>query len=438
MSEHLCRVVVVGGGFGGLRTARELRKANLLVTLVDRRNHHLFQPLLYQVATGDLSPANIASPLRHLLRKQKNCTTILAEVVDFDVEAKQVILADGTLPYDYLVLAAGATHSYFGNDHWEPFAPGLKTIEGATEIRSRILVAFENAEREIDPIKRAAWLTFVIVGAGPTGTELSGALSEIANYTLKNDFRNINPSDARVMLIEGGPRPLGVYPESLGAKVVAALSKLGVELRTNSMVIEIADGHVILKTNSTEERIDTRTVIWAAGVAASPLAKKLAAATGATNSRAGHILVNPDLSVANHPEIMAIGDTTNCIGENGKPLPGLAPVAMQQGEYVAARIVAMASGRTVDKPFKYRDRGSMAVIGRYQAVAMVGARQLSGLTAWLVWLVIHLMEITQFSNRVLVIVQWGSSFFFRNRSALLITHETAARLAIKATKDVAE
>ena len=438
MSEPLCRVVVVGGGFGGLKTARELRKANLLVTLVDRRNHHLFQPLLYQVATGDLSPANIASPLRHLLRKQKNCTTILAEVVDFDIEAKQVILADGTLPYDYLVLAAGATHSYFGNDHWEPFAPGLKTIEGATEIRSRILVAFENAERETDPIKRAAWLTFVIVGAGPTGTELSGALSEIANYTLKNDFRNINPSDARVMLIEGGPRPLGVYPESLGVKVVAALSKLGVELRTNSMVTEIADGHVIVKANSTEERIDTRTVIWAAGVAASPLAKKLAAATDATNSRAGHILVNPDLSVANHPEIMAIGDITNCLDENGKPLPGLAPVAMQQGEYVAARIVAMATGRTIDKPFKYRDRGSMAVIGRYQAVAMVGAQQLSGLTAWLVWLVIHLMEITQFSNRVLVIIQWASSFFFRNRSALLITHETAARLAIKATKDVAE
>jgi len=437
MAESLPRVVVVGGGFGGLRATRELRKANVQVTLVDRRNHHLFQPLLYQVATGDLSPANIASPLRHLLRKQKNCTTILAEVVDFDVAAKQVILADGILPYDYLVLAAGATHSYFGNDHWAPFAPGLKTIEGATEIRSRILVAFENAERELDPAKRAAWLTFVIVGAGPTGTELSGALSEIANFTLRHDFRNINPSDARVMLVEGGPRPLGIYPASLCAKAAAALVELGVELRTNSMVTEIADGHVLLKVDGREERIDTRTVIWAAGVAASPLARKLADATGGTNSRAGHIQVNPDLSVASHPEIMAIGDITNCVGENGQPMPGLAPVAMQQGEYVAARIVAMAAGRTIDKPFKYRDRGSMAVIGRYRAVAMVGERQLSGLTAWLVWLVIHLMEITLFSNRVLVVIQWASSFFFRNRSALLITHETAARLAIKAKNDVA-
>ena len=437
MAELLPRVVVIGGGFGGLRATRELRKANVQVTLVDRRNHHLFQPLLYQVATGDLSPANIASPLRHLLRKQKNCTTILAEVVDFDVAAKQVILADGVLPYDYLVLAAGATHSYFGNDHWAPFAPGLKTIEGATEIRSRILVAFENAERELDPAKRAAWLTFVIVGAGPTGTELSGALSEIANFTLRHDFRNINPSDARVMLVEGGPRPLAIYPESLCAKAAAALVELGVELRTNSMVTEIADGHVLLKVDGKEERVDTRTVIWAAGVAASPLAKKLAVATGATSSNAGHILVNSDLSVASHPEIMAIGDIANCAGDNGKPMPGLAPVAMQQGEYVAARIVAMATGRTIDKPFKYRDRGSMAVIGRYRAVALVGERQLSGLTAWLAWLVIHLMEITLFSNRVLVVIQWASSFFFRNRSALLITHETAARLAIKAKNDVA-
>ncbi len=429
MTHFLCRVVIVGGGFGGLRAAKALRKANLQVTLVDRRNHHLFQPLLYQVATGDLSPANIASPLRHLLRNQRNCTTLLAEVADFDLEGKRVILTDGELPYDYLILAAGATHSYFGNDHWEPFAPGLKTIDGATEIRSRILLAFEAAERETDPARRAACLTFVVVGAGPTGTELSGALSEIANYTLKYEFRNIDPSEARIMLIEGAARPLGVYPEPLCAKVSKALADLNIELRTNTMVTDIGDGYVLLKYDGELERIETKTVIWAAGVAASPLAKKLAARTGAATSRAGHIQVNPDLSVARHPEVMAIGDTVMCTGDNGKPLPGLAPVAMQQGDYVAKRIIALSAGKSFDKPFHYSDRGSMAVIGRFRAVAMVGDRQLSGFLAWLVWLVIHLMEITQFSNRVLVVIQWGGSFLFHSRAARLITHEELKSVA---------
>jgi NADH:ubiquinone reductase (H+-translocating) len=425
MASTLGRVVIIGGGFGGLRAATALRKANLSITLVDRRNHHLFQPLLYQVATGDLSPANIASPLRFLLRKQMNCTTLLAEVVDFDLTNKRVLLADGELPYDYLILAAGATHSYFGNDQWERHAPGLKTIEGAIEIRSKILRAFEVAERETTPEGRAAWMTFVIVGAGPTGTELAGALSEIANHSIRHDFRNINPSEARIMLVEGGAHPLGVYPESLSAKAAAALRDLRVDLRTSTMVTKIDEGYVILQTNGKEERVETKTVIWAAGVAASPLAKKLALATNTPMSRAGHIQVNPDLTINGHSEIMAIGDNSACIGNEGKPLPGLAPVAMQQGDYAAARIMAIASGKSFYKVFKYSDRGSMAVIGRFRAVALVGKRQLSGLPAWFVWLAIHLMEITQFSNRILVLIQWGSSFLFRSRSARLITHSEA-------------
>jgi NADH:ubiquinone reductase (H+-translocating) len=418
------QVVIIGGGFGGLRAARALRKADVEVTLVDRRNHHLFQPLLYQVATGDLSPANIAAPLRYLLRHQTNCTTIMAEVVDFDLDAKQVILADGKLPFDYLILAAGATHSYFGNDHWEAFAPGLKTIEGATEIRSRILSAFETAERETNLARRAAFLTFVIVGAGPTGTELAGALSEIAHHTLKHDFRHINPAEARIILIEAGPRPLGVYPEPLCAKAEKVLADLRIDLRTHTMVTEIGDGYVVTKSDGKKEHIAAKTVIWAAGVAASPLAKKLAAATGAATSRAGHIQVNSDLSVAAHPEIMAIGDIAMCMGNNERPLPGLAPVAMQQGDYAGARIIALERGLAFNKAFQYNDRGSMAVIGRFQAVALLGKRQLSGLTAWFVWVAIHLMEITLFSNRLLVLVQWGSTFLLRNRSARLITHES--------------
>jgi NADH dehydrogenase len=431
MTSSPRRVVIVGGGFGGLRAARGLRKANVQVTLVDRRNHHLFQPLLYQVATGDLSPANIAAPLRSILRKQRNCITLLASVTGFDVEAKRVILDDGELPYDYLILAAGATHSYFGNDRWEPYAPGLKTIEGATEIRSRILRAFETAERETDPARRAAWLTFIIVGAGPTGTELAGALSEISNHTLKHDFRYIDPSEARIILVEGGPRPLGFYPEPLCAKAAKALTDLNVELRLSTMVIDIGDGFVLLKHDNTEERIEAKTVIWAAGVAASPLAKSLAAQTGVSTSRAGHIQVNPDLTVGGHPEVMAIGDMSLCTGSNGKPLPGLAPVAMQQGDYAAARVAALSTGQAFTKPFHYNDRGSMAVIGRFRAVALVGNRQLSGLIAWLVWLVIHVMEITLFSNRILVIIQWGGSFLFRNRSARLITHEALTRNSAK-------
>lgn len=418
------RVVVIGGGFGGLRTVRALRRADVEITLLDRRNHHLFQPLLYQVATGDLSPANIASPLRYLLRKQRNCTTLLAEVVDFDLDRRQVILTDGQVPFDYLVLATGASHSYFGNPHWEQHAPGIKSIEDATEIRSRILLAFEKAEREPDPQQRQAWLTFVIVGAGPTGTELAGALSEIAHHTLRNDFRKINPREAKILLVEAGPRALHVYPEPLSQKATDALRRLQVDVRTDTLVTDIGAGYVQLKSADQQQTVPCRTAIWAAGVAASPLAKRLAAATGAELDRAGRIAVTGELSIAGHPQLMALGDTALSLDNDGKPLPGLAPVAMQQGDFAGRRIAALAAGAPFLETFQYKDRGSMAVIGRFKAIALVNGRQLSGFFAWLVWVLIHLMEITLFSNRLLVLLQWAGSFLRRNRSARLITHES--------------
>ncbi len=417
------RVVVIGGGFGGLRAVRALRKSDVDVTLLDRRNHHLFQPLLYQVATGDLSPANIASPLRYLLRKQRNCVTLLAEVVDFDLDGKRVLLTDGEVPFDYLVLATGASHSYFGNDHWEQHAPGIKSIEDATEIRSRILLAFEKAERETDPALRQAWLTFVIVGAGPTGTELAGALSEIAHHTLRYDFRSINPREANILLVEAGPRALHVYPESLSQKATDALRRLQVDVRTGTMVTDIGADFVKLKVGDQETTVACRTTIWAAGVAASPLAKKLADATGAELDRAGRIAVAGDLSIAGHPHLLALGDTALSLGSDGKPLPGLAPVAMQQGDFAGRRIAALVAGKPFTDTFSYHDRGSMAVIGRFSAIAVAGGRQLSGLIAWMAWVFIHLREITLFSNRLLVMIQWGGSFLRRSRSARLITHE---------------
>ncbi len=415
------KVVVIGGGFGGLRTVKSLRHADVEVTLIDRSNHHLFQPLLYQVATGDLSPANIAAPLRYLFRNQRNCTTLMAEVTDIDIDKKQVVMNDLCVPYDYLVLATGATHSYFGNDQWEKYAPGLKTIDGATEIRSRILGAFEAAEREPDPAKRAAWMTFVIVGAGPTGVELAGALSDVAYHSLKHDFRNINPNDTRIILIEGGHKPLHMYPDDLSQHALKSLNDLKVDLRIDTTVTDICEGYVSTQSAGVTNRIESNTVIWAAGVAASPLARQLAEKCGASTARAGQIAVGPDLTVPNHPEIMVIGDCSSFQGPGGRPLPGLAPVAMQQGDYVGKRITALISGCTFERPFSYRDRGSMAVIGRFQAVALIGNRHLKGLPAWFVWLVIHLMEITLFSNRLLVMIQWGVTFFLRRRSARLIT-----------------
>ncbi|MGN6133857.1 MAG: NAD(P)/FAD-dependent oxidoreductase [Aureliella sp.] len=425
------RVVVVGGGFGGLAAAKRLRSVPAQVTLLDRRNYHLFQPLLYQVATGVLSPANIASPLRGILRHQRNCRVLLAEVVDFDLKQQTVLTQEGgPIPYDWLIVAGGAKQGYFGHDEWERYAPALKTVEDATDIRKRILVAFEAAEIETDPERRKAWLTFVIVGGGPTGVELAGALSDIAHYTLRHDFRSIRSSEARIILVEASEYPLDMYAGDLPKKSLEALHKLHVEVRTKTKAVDVQDGYVILDCGGQRERIDTGTVVWAAGVKASPLAARLAAASGQTTDRAGRIAVGADLAIAGFPNVMVIGDMALAT-EGGKPLPGLAPVAMQQGKYAAARIEDALAGRKTPE-FRYHDRGTMAVIGRYRAVAQIGKYKFFGLFAWLMWLVIHIAEITQFRNRVLVFTQWGWTFFTRDRSARLITGEVDMQLPERA------
>lgn len=421
------RVVVVGGGFGGLAAVKSLRSARVQVTLLDRHNYHLFQPLLYQVATGVLSPANIASPLRSVLRHQRNCQVLMANVIDFDLKGQQVILEDrAPVAYDWLIVAGGATHGYFGHDEWAEFAPGLKTIEDATEIRKRILFAFEAAEIETDPKRRRAWLTFVIVGGGPTGVELAGALSDIAHHTLKYDFRTIRSSEARILLVEASEYPLDVYSGDIPKKSLDALHKMHVEVRTLTKAVDIKDGYVVLEHKGQRETIETGTVVWAAGVKASPLATKLAASSGASVDRAGRVAVGADLSLPGFENVFVIGDMV-VAKQDGKPLPGLAPVAMQQGKYVARRIRDKLANRSAGE-FRYHDRGTMAVIGRYRAVAQIGNRKFFGLLAWVMWLVIHIAAITQFRNRVLVFMQWGWTFFTRDRSARLITGETDSRL----------
>lgn len=420
------RVVIVGGGFGGLYAAQALRSPKVEVALVDRRNFHLFQPLLYQVATGGLSPADIAHPLRSILKHRRNVTVLLGEVIDFDLARKQLALVDGVLEYDSLVVAAGATSDYFGHQGWERHAPGLKTIEDATEIRSRILVAFEAAERERRAEVRRRWLTFAIVGAGPTGVELAGAIGEIANYTLKHDFRSIRPSEARILLIEGGDRVLPTYRPALSARAAADLAALGVTVRTGTFVEEVEETAVVLRSGEHCERIDTRTIIWAAGIRANPLAAKLAAATGTELDRQGRIAVMADLSLSGAPDVYVIGDMARCEQPGKKPLPGVAPVAMQQGAYVARRIVDSMNGRRT-AAFRYRDRGSMATIGRSRAVADLGWLAFGGLPAWLAWLFIHLLYLVEFENRVLVLWQWGWNYLTWNRGARLITGETHPR-----------
>ena len=415
------RVVIIGGGFGGLKAALKFRRSDVSVTLIDKRNFHLFQPLLYQVATGQLSPANIAAPLRSVLRRRKNCRVWMGEVVEIDVGKRFVKLRDGTgVPYDALIVAAGAGHSYFGHAHWEALAPGLKTIEDATEIRQRVLSAFEQAERTLDPEERKALLSFVIVGAGPTGVELAGALSEVARHTLKHEFRSIDPTEAQILLVEAGPKPLGMYPEKLVEATKRDLARLHVTLLTDAKVSNIEPDWVTLDSSGKEVRIHAHTILWAAGVQASPLGKQLAAATGVEVDRAGRVPVQPDLTIAGHPEIIVIGDLANCPGADGKPLPGLAPVAMQQGEYAARLIYDRLRGRQTP-PFRYRDWGSMAVIGRGSAVGILLGWKVKGFIAWLAWLFVHLMSIMQFQNRLLVLIQWGYTYLFRTRSARLIT-----------------
>ena len=413
-------VVIVGGGFGGLHAAQSLSRASVEVTLLDRRNFHLFQPLLYQVATGALSPANIAAPLRAVLKRQRNTRVLMAEVVDLDPSRRRLKLADGELDYDTLIVATGSRHHYFGSPHWEPLAPGLKTIEDATEIRRRVLSAFELAEREPESQKREAWLTFVVVGAGPTGVELAGALAEISRDTLKRDFRAIDPQKARILLLEGSDRVLPTYPPTLSTKARRSLLRLGVSVITGAMVSDVTAGSVTFRREGKAETVPARTVLWAAGVQASPFAQALAAATGAPLDKIGRLIVEPDLSLPGHPEILVIGDLAHFSHQSGSPLAGVAPVARQQGEYVARLIEARLAGKT-HPPFRYRDRGSMATIGRGAAVADLGFVRFSGFLAWLVWLFVHLLYIVEFSNRVLVLLQWSWNYFTRNRAARLIT-----------------
>jgi NADH:ubiquinone reductase (H+-translocating) len=415
-------VVIIGGGFGGLYAARMLKGAPVQVTLIDRRNFHLFQPLLYQVATGWLSPADIASPLRAVLKRQRNVQVLLAEATDIDVANRRVILADGEVSYDTLIVATGARYNYFGHPQWETLAPGLKTIEDATEIRRRILFAFEAAERESDPERVRSWLTFVIVGGGPTGVELAGTLGELAKDTLRNDFRHVNPAESCILLVEGADRILPPYPPELSAEAAAALTRLGVTVRTGATVTDVQADAVTLRSKEQNEQIATHTVIWAAGVQASPLGRLLGTATGAEIDRAGRVVVAPDLSVPGHPDIFVIGDLASCRNQQGQPLPGVAPVAMQQGEYVAKLIQQRLRGQTPPS-FQYHDRGNMAIVGRAEAVADIKGWRFSGFLAWLAWLFIHLINLVEFENRLLVLIQWAWNYFSRNRSARLITGE---------------
>lgn len=419
MAPH--KVVIIGGGFGGLQAAIALRKAPVEVTLIDRRNFHLFQPLLYQVATGGLSPANIAAPIRSVLAKQKNANVLLAEVTGLDPVQKRVMLKDGAVPYDSLIVAAGGGNHYFGNDHWEAHAPGLKSIEDAQEIRRRVLLAFETAERESNPEKRKELLTFVIVGAGPTGVELAGALAEIARDTLRREFRKIDCADAKIVLLEGGPRVLPSFAEELSAYAQSALETLNVEVRTNVKVTDIRASGVEVVTAKGAEFIATQTVLWGAGVKASPLGKRIADATGAETDKSGRVIVEKDLTVPKHPDIFIVGDLAHYSHQTGKPLPGVAQVAMQGGEYAASVIRGRVNGREVTKPFHYFDKGNMATIGRRLAVAETGSMKMRGSIAWLAWLFIHLIYIVCFQNRLMVLIQWGFNYITFGRSARLIT-----------------
>jgi len=416
------RVVIIGGGFGGLYAAQSLKKAPVDVTLLDQRNFHLFQPLLYQVATGWLSPANIASTLRAVLRRQKNTRVLLGQAIDIDLSARRVILSDGSLPYDTLIVATGSWHHYFGHDQWEALAPGLKTVEDATEIRRRIFLAFEAAEREPDAAKRGPLLTFVIVGGGPTGVELAGALAEITRDTLRNDFRTIDPSSARILLLEAADRILTTYPPELSAKAAAFLEREGVTVRTGVLVTDIRRDSVVVREGQRSEEIPCRTALWAAGVKASFLGKVLADASGAKLDRIGRVVVETDLSLPSHPEIFVIGDLANYAHQTGSPLPGVAPVAMQEGKYVAKVIRGRLDGKAIAQ-FHYRDRGDLAIVGRGTAVADLRKFHLAGFFAWLAWLFVHIVNLIEFENKLLVLIQWGWAYFRRNRAARLITGE---------------
>jgi NADH dehydrogenase len=417
-SHTLPHVVIIGAGFGGLKAAIHLRHAPCRLTVVDKSNHHLFQPLLYQVATAGLSPGEIAAPIRHVLRGSQRTEVLMDEVTGLDTTAKHVLLADDRrIPYDYLILATGARHSYFGHEAWEQHAPGLKSIADATSIRRRILSAYEQAELESDLDKRNALLTIVIVGAGPTGVEMAGSIAELAHKGMMKEFQNFNPADTRVLLAEAGPHILPSFPESLSKSAEAELRRLGVEVMTNTRVENIDSKSVTIK----DTIVPARTVIWAAGVEASPAGTWLGAAT----DRAGRVPVNTFLQVEGHPEIYVIGDTALAMDAHGQPLPGLAPVAMQQGVYVAKRLTAIMQGKSSTKPFRYRDKGSLATIGRAFAVAKIWKLNLSGFLAWLIWVFVHILYLIDFRNRVLVVMEWMWAYLTYQRGVRLIVEEDA-------------
>jgi NADH dehydrogenase len=421
-TQNTPRLVIIGGGFAGLYAAKSLRDAAVNLTLIDRRNFHLFQPLLYQVATGGLSPANISAPLRAILKRQKNATVLMSEVIGIDPRQKRVKLHDGSqIPFDYLIIAAGVTHNYFGRNEWEQYAPGLKTIEDATEIRRRILSAFELAELEPDPERRKELLRFVVIGGGPTGVELAGALGEIAHQTLKYNYRRFDPASAEIFLIEAGSRILEQFAPSLAVKAKASLRKLGVTVLEKARVTEIQNGSVTIQRGEETTRLQTQCILWGAGVRASPLGKILSEQTGVQLDRAGRVIVTPDLTVPGFDSIYVAGDLAS-ITQDEATVPGVAPAAMQAGRYAALQILArIADPHHVSEPFRYRNRGNMATIGRSHAVAEIGRMKFSGLVAWCMWLFIHVLYLVEFSNRILVLVQWAWNYLTRNRAARLIT-----------------
>jgi NADH dehydrogenase len=419
--------VILGGGFGGLSAAQALKRAPVQVTLLDRRNFHLFQPLLYQVATGSLSPGEIAAPLRSVLRKQKNTEVLLGEAADIDPHKNLLTLSDGAqFQYDSLIVSTGSQTSYYGNDSWRKTAPSLKTVEEATNIRQKILLAFECAERSASEAEARAWLTFVIVGAGATGLELAGALAEIANETLKHDFRRIDPSEAQILLVEGGPRILTAFPEDLAEKAERLVSRLGVKVLKGVKVTNVDAEGVTFERGATTERLAAKTVLWAGGVTTNEFGRTLAKRTVAQTDRIGRIPVTPQLTIPNFPNIFVVGDLALANDKNGKPLPGVAQVAMQGGAYAAKVIRARVEKKPEPPMFHYFNKGDMAVIGRAAAVANIFGLHLSGLLAWLVWLFIHLIYIVEFQSRVMVFIQWGIQFVTFSRGARLITGDAAA------------
>jgi NADH:ubiquinone reductase (H+-translocating) len=417
------RVVIIGGGFGGLYAAKALGRAKgVAVTLVDKRNFHLFQPLLYQVATGKLSPGDISSPLRAILSTYANVKVLMDEVIDIHPEQHQIELKSDTLNYDSLIVATGVSHHYFGNDSWATLAPGLKTIEDALEMRRRIFLAFEAAEKETNPEKRRAWLTFVVVGGGPTGVELAGALAELAYGILKHEFRSIDTTETQVLLLEGLDRILPPYPPELSAEAEASLTNLGVKVQTQTLVTNISGDVVTTKQGDRTEQIRAKTILWAAGVKASAMGRVLSERAGATLDRVGRVIVEPDLSLPNNPDIYVVGDLAHYAHQGDKPLPGVAPVAMQQGDYVAKAIQQRLNGQPLP-PFRYSDGGSLAVIGRNAAVANLGKLKLSGFPAWLIWIFVHIYYLIEFDNKLIVMTQWFWSYFTRKGGARLITWE---------------